>query len=246
MFAGFLRFLGKLLAKYLSKPLSCYKPAVTYSVQELASVLMPGDVVLVDGNSRFSVAIKYLTQSTWSHSAVFIGSYGQNNEPTLVEADVQKGVITVPLAKYEKFQIRICRPVRLTQEDCKIAVGYLLSKLGGTYDLKNVFDLARYLLPTPPVPNRWRRKLISFGSGEPTKAICSTLIAQAFQEVRYPILPQKDSGDITKENPEVFHIRNYTLFAPRDFDISPYFQILKPNLSPSFNYKNLNWGDTRA
>src|SRR5574337_378503 len=57
------------------------------------------------------------------------------------------------------------------------------------YDLKNVVDLARYLLPTPPVPVGWRRRLLALGSGEPTQAICSTMIAQAFQSVSYPILP---------------------------------------------------------
>ena len=44
-------------------------------------------------------------------------------------------------------------------------------------DLKNVFDLARYLFPVPPVPSRLRRRLIALGSGDPTRAICSTVIA---------------------------------------------------------------------
>ena len=66
----------------------------------------------------------------------------------------------------------------------------MVSHLGTQYDMRNVVDLARYLLPTPPVPTHWRRRMIALGSGEPTRAICSTLIAAAFQHVRYPILPR--------------------------------------------------------
>lgn len=65
----------------------------------------------------------------------------------------------------------------------------MVERIGCTYDMRNIIDLARFLLPTPPVPVRWRRQMIALGSGEPTRAICSTLIAQAFQSVRYPILP---------------------------------------------------------
>ena len=34
---------------------------------KLMACLQPGDVLLVEGQTRVSVAIKYLTQSTWSH-----------------------------------------------------------------------------------------------------------------------------------------------------------------------------------
>ena len=68
-------------------------------------------------------------------------------------------------------------------------VDFAVSEIGERYDMKNVFDLARYLFPMPPVPARFRRRMIALGSGDPTRAICSTLIAQAFGLVRYPILP---------------------------------------------------------
>lgn len=73
-------------------------------------------------------------------------------------------------------------------------VFFAISKLGLKYDLRNVVDLARYLLPTPPVPVRWRRRMIAFGSGDPTRAICSTLIALAFQSVRYPVLHRRGTA----------------------------------------------------
>jgi len=114
--------------------------------------------------------------------------------------------------------------------------------------MKNVFDLMRYLLPTPPIPVRWRRRMISLGSGDPSRAICSTLIAQAFQEVRYPILPTVEASEDAHPSTlsrysrnEILHIRHYSLFAPRDFDISPFFAIIKPTIEGGFDYKKLNW-----
>ena len=37
------------------------------------------------------------------------------------------------------------------------------------------------------------------------------------------------------------HVRHHSLFVPRDFDVSPYFQIVKPSLLDDFNYHTLNW-----
>ncbi len=116
------------------------------------------------------------------------------------------------------------------------------------YDLKNMIDLIRYLLPTPPVPVRFRRRMLALGSGDPTRAICSTVIAQAFQSVHYPILPQVRVQKIlsnthgTYSEREILHIRHHSLFTPRDFDLSPYFQVVKPTLEKGFNYKKLVWG----
>ena len=33
------------------------------------------------------------------------------------------------------------------------------------------------------------------------------------------------------------------LYVPRDFDISPYFKIVKPMLEESFDYKGVHWAD---
>jgi hypothetical protein len=120
-------------------------------------------------------------------------------------------------------------------------VAYALSRMGHTYDLKNMIDLARYLLPMPPLPRRWRRRMLALGSGDPTKAICSTLIAQAFQSVGYPILPEmlRRNADPGAEdhNREILYIRHFSLYTPRDFDISPYFDVVKPMVEHGFTYK---------
>ena len=245
-----LRRLGGWLARYLDQPIRHYEPLAVVSLDCLAAVLRPADVVLVEGKSRVSTPIKYLTQSTWSHAALFVGDFRETGRgldaPTLIEADLREGVRAVALSYYGGHNLRICRPAGLTEADGLRVCRYATERLGLEYDLKNVTDLARYLLPVPPVPVYWRRQLLALGSGSPTRAICSTLIAQAFQSVRYPILPQIETvgGRLTQGAREVLQVRHHSLFTPRDFDISPYFQILKPEVECGFDYHELNWGRT--
>ena len=244
------RWFGRRLATYLAQPTRGAQTA-TSPLEQVAAALRPGDVLLVEGNTRVSVAIKYLTQSTWSHATLCIGdALGAPNsgeEPrVLIEADMIHGVQAVPLSAVSGMHTRICRPVGLSKEDLQAVIRFAVSRIGSRYDLKNVFDLARYLVPTPPVPVRWRRRLIAFGSGDPTRAICSTLIAEAFQSVRYPILPEvtyvhDGTAGCNDCYHEVMHIRHYSLFAPRDFDISPYFEVVKPTLLSGFDYHQIAW-----
>ncbi len=254
---GATQFIGNSLAKYLTKTVSSYQPFSVHHHTTLAAVMQPGDVLLVEGDHRISTAIKYLTQSTWSHAALYIGTQrhseskkpvqGKKDEALLIEADLENGVIAVPLSKYTNYNIRICRPCQLTAEDAASVCDYMIDGMGMQYDLKNIIDLARYLLPQPPVPARWRRRMLALGSGDPTRAVCSTLIAKAFQSIRYPILPSKIccNPKSTLER-EIMHIRHHSLFTPRDFDVSPYFDIIKPELSNGFDYKSLNWHEHTA
>ena len=233
----------------------------------LARILQPGDVLLVDGRDKVSAAIRYLTQSSWSHAAMYVGdalaqrrTSGSPNgaatdpgltvaEPhTLDEMNVGEGCVSAPLAKYAYHPTRICRPVMLRPEDRAAVVRYMIDRIGLKYDNRNVFDLARFLIPHPPVPVRWRRQMLALGSGEPTRAICSTLIAQAFHSVRYPILPRVErlieggGGANGYTVREILHIRHHSLFAPRDFDVSPYFEIVKPTIAEGFDYKAVTLG----
>jgi hypothetical protein len=254
-----LRKLGERLAKYLSTPLPQDARGATSPPEKLAGALEPGDVLLIEGHTRVSGAIKYLTQSTWSHAALYVGDAlgaidGQTRtgeEPkVLIEADLRAGVRAVPLGHVAGLHTRICRPVGLTAEDLRKVIGFAVQSIGESYDLKNLFDLARYLLPTPPVPARFRRRMIALGSGDPTRAICSTMIAQAFGLVRYPILPiwtppRPGAGEAQAQE-ELLHIRHHSLYVPRDFDISPYFAIVKPNLAHGFDYRKLRWAETEG
>ena len=245
---------SRLLIRYLTSQVREYRSYSVTPTAVLRSLMKPGDILLVEGNQRFSAAVKYLTQSTWSHAAFFAGDLapnaaGDTESAELVEANLEHGVVAVPVTKYEGLNTRICRPVSLAAEDRIKVARFMIDRIGYQYDLKNVTDLARYLLPTPPVPLHWRRRLLAFGSGDPTRVICSTLIAQAFQSVRYPILPEieklsDEQWRLAKHTAhEVLHIRHHSLFAPRDFDISPYFSIIKPTIEQGFDYKALEWDD---
>jgi len=243
--------IGRRLAGFLSKSLSGYRRIDTVDVKDIAKVLKTGDVVLVEGNTRISVAIKYLTQSSWSHACLYVGDDGSDSsEPTLLEADLQEGVRLVSLEHYRDSNLRICRPSGLSDEHRQQLIEFARAKLGHQYDLKNVIDLIRYLIQRPAVPQRYRRAMIAFGSGEPTKAICSTLIAESFQSIGYPILPLRDENGNAELDEEdvgeggevpVFYRRHFTHFTPRDFDLSPYFYVIKPTLEKGFDYQGLEW-----
>mgnify|MGYP005809920939 FL=1 len=224
--------LGSALARFLSREHHVHGTAPVTPPSLLATTLRPGDVLLVEGNSRISTAIKYLTQSTWSHAALYVGpllaEHGGSPEHVLVEADTVDGVRGVSLDTLAMLPSRICRPIGLADAECQRVCHYAIERIGNRYDLRNVIDLARYLLPTPPVPLGMRRRMLALGSGDPTRAICSTLIAQAFQSVRYPILPvieqrRSESPDCPACIEEIARVRHHSLFAPRDFDVSPYF-----------------------
>lgn len=246
---------GGAMARFLVKESSGYHPYTPSDFDTLWSTLQPGDILLVEGNQHVSAGIKYLTQSTWSHAAFYIGhvlprpplgeSGTRPERPRLIEVTLGKGCIATPLSRYQDFNTRICRPVGLSEEDRRKVVEFMISKIGLKYDLRNIFDLLRYFFPTPPVPVSWRRKMLAFGSGDATRAICSSLIAQAYQSIDYPILPEitnapgRPSAKSTYSKSEILHIRHHSLFAPRDFDLSPYFEIVKPSLVKGFNYRNL-------
>ena len=233
-----------LLARYLQKESQGYRPISVISTRKLRECLLPGDILLVEGDQRLSVAIKYLTQSTWSHAALYVGCSiaGREDEPAcLIEADMVTGVSAVPLTKYADFNVRICRAVNLTDAERMKVVDYAVSRLGMQYDIANAIDLVRYLLPQPPVPVRWRRRMLALGSGDPTRAICSTLVAGAFESIGYPILPDLQARDDIHAAGEIRHIRNSRLYTPRDFDISPYFEVIKPSLRDGFNFHRARW-----
>jgi hypothetical protein len=246
-----LRFLGRRLARFLSKPRVSQSHLPTSSRELIAATLRKGDVVLVEGTSRFSTAIKYLSQSTWSHAALYIGDYlgppAAGEEPNvLVDVDINLGVRVFPMSEFAHLHTRICRPVGLSDAEIEQLIEFMVARVGYTYDLKNLFDLARYLIRTPPLPEMMKRRLIALGSGEPTKAICSTLLAQAFGSIRYPILPEVEliepnTPGAAQARAEILHIRHHSLYMPRDFDVSPFFRIVKPRLEDGFDFRRLEW-----
>lgn len=264
----------------LTKPLKRYTLAYPNDLAELKRQIRKGDVILVEGNERISQVIKYLTQSSWSHSALYLGDEAIRRDPELrlrlaqefgeeanymvAEALVQSGVVLTPLARYRDFNVRICRPYRLSESDLRVVLDEALASVGRTYDLRNVFDLARYFLPVSLVPARFRRTALRFGSGDPTRAICSSMIAECFHKVRFPIVPKIEPmppdypivqppprrfGRLISKSipfpPGLYHMISPSLVTPRDFDLSPYFEVIKFNLiaGARFDYRKIIWAD---
>jgi len=247
---GPLSWIGHKLAHYLSEPRDGFSIATSRRGM-LAASLRKGDVLLVEGSSRFAAAIRTITQSTWSHAALCVGdalAEEHGAAPMLVEADINEGVRAVPVSHYAQLHTRICRPVGVHAEEIDALAAYAIHRIGQQYDLRNVIDLARYLVHPPPLPQKYRRRLLSIGSGEPTRAICSSLIAAAFASINYPVLPdievaRNEGADGEHQLREILHIRDSRLYAPRDFDVSPYFRIVKPTLEHGFDPHVLTWAE---
>ena len=74
-------------------------------------------------------------------------------------------------------------------------------------------------------------------------------MAQAFHSIGYPILPRVSNRLVTNVQTRksdyvgVMRRRHHSLFVPRDFDVSPYFKVIKPSIELGFDYKNTIWTD---
>lgn len=243
--------LGRALGGFLERDVPQRQPVVAQDHAALTAAIRVGDVLLIEGRAKVSTAIKYLTQSTWSHAALCVRDLSDGGGVVdLVEVTIEDGCHRVPLSKYALFNTRLCRAAGLSADERAAVAGYMADRIGLTYDTRNILDLARYLFPTPPVPVRWRRQLLTLGSGDPTRAICSSLVAQAFQSVGYPVLPQIEMLRETTGRPlgTVWRQRHASLIVPRDFDLSPYFAVVKPTILRGFDHRRIPWapGEIRA
>lgn len=260
--------LGGWFVDYITRPREEYRRWFFNDPVRLKSRIRPGDVVLVDGDQRVSQAVKYLTMSPWSHSAIFVGSalmrdpskreavrneFGAESRYLIVEALVDRGVVVSPLVKYIDFNIRVCRPVGLSREKIDVVIDYVLSRMGSTYDQRNIRDLFRYLLPFHLIPMRLREEALHFGSGKDTETICSSLLAEAFHKVGFSIMPvhvrrrsmlrsklwQKIFGRPTRRvTSGLLKTRHPTLCVPLDFDLSPFFDVVKFNAREPLEFEH--------
>ncbi len=250
-------------------------------IERLKKLIRPGDVILVEGSQRISEIIKYLTQSSWSHAALFVGDrmlrgsaedsetlrnlYGDEASAMLVEANVETGVCAVPLSKYTPYNIRICRPIKLRPEDLRIVIEEVVGQIGVAYSVRQTLGLARYFFPVTLIPKRFRRQALEHSGDFSREVICSSQIAMAFQKVRYPILPRivAEKSELPPRrglrrilprrltaSPNLFETGIFApcdpmLLTPRDFDLSPYFQIIKGHCTAadSFDYKTITWSE---
>ncbi|MBL4682044.1 MAG: hypothetical protein JKY88_15145 [Pseudomonadales bacterium] len=209
--------------------------------ERLKYELKPCDVILVAGRSRVSDVIRLVTQSPWTHAALYIGRLHDIEDPDLrkivshyykgdpsdrliIESQLGVNTLVRNLDIYQKEHLRICRPARLGMKESQQVVRYSVSRLGVDYDVRHIFDLMRFLFPWSIMPRRWRSTLFEHNAGQSTRTVCSTMIAEAFAFVQFPILPLvKLSGN---DSIQLFR-RNPKLCTPSDFDYSPYFKIIK-------------------
>ena len=233
-------FLWEKFVGWLTNEPSNYRTPLT-SFERMRYELRPGDVVLVEGRSNVAEIIKSITQSIWTHSFIYLGrlhdiddpmlrdhlqKYRQCNpdEQLIIEAMLGKGIIVSSLDAYEGEHLRICRPRGITRVDSQTAIRYAIHQLGADYNVRQLMDLARFMFPYWFLPKHWRSSLFEHNAGRPTKTVCSTMIAEAFAKVRFPIIPviyQNKQGELSM-------IRsNSKLITPRDFDHSPYFDVIK-------------------
>lgn len=231
-----------------------------YDFNRLKYEIRPGDVLLIEGRSRISRIIRYITLSPWTHAALYIGrlidfedeeiqdivrkhmTEKKDNIRLIIEDLVDRGTAVTPLSFYRYQHIRICRPVGITPTDMQLVLHYAIKALGQPYNVRHLVDLARFMLPWTILPRRWGSTLFRTSAGQSESGICSSLIAEAFSSVQFPIIPFVRPHH--EQGIEIFQ-RNPHLFTPKDFDYSPYFEIIK---YPFFNpdeplpyYRRLPW-----
>lgn len=137
---------GHLIARYLDKPDPGYEPYTPNDPQALRTTLKPVDVLLIERNNHVSGVIKYLTQSIWSHVALYVGPIGDRviagGEPlVLVEANISQGVVAAPLSKYIRNQTRFCRRTGLSENDYARMCTHAAEPLGFDYKIIAWTDL---------------------------------------------------------------------------------------------------------
>ena len=264
------RALSDSLVRFLTREVRSYQRRIPNSVENLKKHIRPGDVLLVEGKTRIAQIIKYVTQSSWSHSTIYVGDrvvagdhplrercrelYGDDARFLVVEADLESGVAVAPIDKYTAYNVRVCRPYCITEADLGRVVDEVVAHIGDQYDQRQLVDLGRYLTPFHLLPARWRRKAFFSGQSESRAVICSSLIAKAFTDVSYPILPTLPASVREEKEQGLYpwgtRMRSVhpRLVLPRDFDLSPYFRIVKFNSIEEgpIDYRALEWVESAA
>jgi len=275
--------LRKWVVNFLSRPIAHYEQRSWLDVRALERSIQKGDVLLVEGDQRVSTAIKYLTQSTWSHAALYLGDellrqgeevkaraleeFGADADSLLVEA-LMDGVVLSPLSKYYSFNLRVCRPHGLRSEHRQEILNEAIDAVGAHYDLRNIIQLLIYFLPVEFLKRRLSMATgRAIGAELPTEVMCTSLIGHLFQRVGFPVLPEvtfpaRDpielysprqwwQGALRRREPRYSALFRQTcprLLAPRDFDLSSYFDIVKFNVIEKgrFDYTRIRWVEPSA
>ena len=260
LFAGVRNIIWDKIIQWLTREKEIQQVTLS-DFERLRYELRPGDVLLVEGRSRVSDIIKVITQSCWTHSFLYVGRLHDIDDPDLrkqiekfypdnaddqliIESLLGKGTIVDTLENYNSEHLRICRPRGLTRNDAQEVIGYAINQLGSDYNVRQLLDLARFMFPYGILPRRWRSSLFEHNAGKPTQTVCSTMMAEAFARVHFPIRPvlHRDKNGKLK-----LYQRNSRLITPADFDYSPFFDVIKYPLMDFDElavYRKLPWDKT--
>jgi Permuted papain-like amidase enzyme, YaeF/YiiX, C92 family len=218
----FLRFRNRVinaLALYLARPLKHYGPSTIADPQSLSATLRPGDVLLTQGNTRMAALVRHITGSPWSHVSMYVGPREDGPDPRcIVEADIAAGVSAIPLSELKGLNVRILRPAFLRDADRHRLADWVVSRIGDEYDVAHAWALARRLLRVsstsrrPPAPSATAQGAARF--------ICSSLLAQAFLLVGYPIVP-------AQLGVRAAGIADHRYVTPRDFESAAMFEVVR-------------------
>ena len=238
------KWLFEKISQFYAKETKDIKRSYLCDFGRICHEVIPGDVLLVEGTNRISRHIKWITQSPWTHAALYIGRIhsiedektralvekyyqGKASDQLLIDTIVGQGTFIRPLTEYQRHHLRICRPTGISQQDAQKVINFAASHLGRAYNTRQFIDLARFVLANRWfIPKRWRSSLFKHKPPSDTaKDICSSLIADAFNAIKFPILPYVRPTD-NKQGIEYIR-RNTKLYTPADFDYSPYFSIIK-------------------
>jgi hypothetical protein len=207
--------LHEALANYLTRPVKRRGTATAPDLLSLSAVLRNGDVLLTEGNTRAAALVKRLTRSTWSHVSLYVGPLEEGPNPRcIVEADIASGVRSIRLSELEAVNVRVLRPVGLNETDRSRLAQWVVGRIGGEYDLKHAWVLARSMLPAPP-----KGSLPPAPAGiaeSATRFICSTLLANAFALVGNPIPPIRTADAAVAAD--------YRYVIPSDFETASGFE----------------------
>ena len=208
------------LALYLAQPMEQGSSATRPHPQLLAAILDRGDVLLSDGNTRVAALVKCITRSRWSHVSMYVGPLEAGPDPRcIVEADIAAGVRAIRLSELEGLDVRVLRPIGLDDmHRCQLA-GWVVSRIGGKYDVAHALAVARTLLW--PLPSALLRSPPNTMLETATRFICCSLLAQAFALVGYPIL----SVQMRSSPSGIVDHRNLT---PGDFERASIFAVIRP------------------
>jgi hypothetical protein len=274
---GLRNWLRVRIVRFMTKSVAHYPHYGHNDFEALRKHIRKGDVLLVEGDQRVSVVIKYLTQSSWSHAALYVGdelvrrggelaafaleSFGDDAHDLIIEA-LYDGVVASPLDKYVEFNVRLCRPHQLRADHLRIILDDAIEAIGWRYDLRNMLELAVRLPLASLLPRRFRLEDRRLGSGLVSAVICTSLLGRLFRKVRFPVLPtvsfpEEEEVQVVRKRrfglfPRrrrrargIYRPRHPTLITPRDFDVSPYFEIIKFNAigNRDFDYVDIRWAD---